>query len=57
MFFLAFSEKVVNLFQPSTLGTPCTPTPEPYITWGTPNLKSVRELVYKRGFVKVRRQD
>ena len=28
--------------------------PEPYITWGTPNLKSVRELVYKRGFVKVR---
>ena len=57
MFFLAFSEKVVNLLQPSTLGTPFTPTPEPYITWGTPNLKSVRELVYKRGFVKVRRQD
>merc|ERR1719442_399367 len=26
---------------------------EPYITWGTPNLKSVRELVYKRGFVKL----
>merc|ERR1712241_1135536 len=26
---------------------------EPYITWGTPNLKSVRELVYKRGFGKV----
>merc|ERR1712032_1488680 len=26
---------------------------EPYITWGTPNLKSVRELVYKRGFVKI----
>merc|ERR1712126_386431 len=26
---------------------------EPYITWGTPNLKSVRELVYKRGYVKV----
>lgn len=26
---------------------------EPYITWGYPNLKSVRELVYKRGFVKV----
>lgn len=26
---------------------------EPYITWGTPNLKSVKELVYKRGFVKV----
>jgi len=26
---------------------------EPFITWGTPNLKSVRELVYKRGFVKM----
>jgi len=26
---------------------------EPQIAWGTPNLKSVRELVYKRGFVKV----
>jgi len=26
---------------------------EPYITWGTVNLKSVRELIYKRGFVKV----
>jgi len=26
---------------------------EPQITWGTPNLKTVRELVYKRGFVKV----
>merc|ERR1711911_578579 len=26
---------------------------EPYITWGTPNLKSVRELIYKRGHVKV----
>lgn len=26
---------------------------EPYITWGYPNLKSVRELVYKRGYVKV----
>merc|ERR1712019_9876 len=26
---------------------------EPYITWGAPNLKSIRELVYKRGFVKV----
>merc|ERR1711945_11834 len=22
---------------------------EPYITWGSPNLKSVRELIYKRG--------
>merc|ERR1739844_602983 len=26
---------------------------EPYVAWGTPNLKSVRDLVYKRGFVKV----
>merc|ERR1719385_702178 len=26
---------------------------EPYIAWGTPNLKAVRELVYKRGYVKV----
>merc|ERR1712058_179559 len=29
---------------------------EPYIAWGTPNLKSVRELVYKRGFGKVKGQ-
>lgn len=29
---------------------------EPYITWGYPNLKSVRELIYKRGFVKHSRQ-
>ena len=26
---------------------------EPYVTWGVPNLKSVRELIYKRGFLKV----
>ncbi|MRA94162.1 hypothetical protein GH868_29920, partial [Bacillus thuringiensis] len=26
---------------------------EPYITWGVPNLKSVRELIYKRGFGKL----
>jgi len=26
---------------------------EPYVAWGTPNLKSVRDLVYKRGFAKV----
>jgi large subunit ribosomal protein L7e len=26
---------------------------EPYIAYGYPNLKSVRELVYKRGFLKV----
>jgi 60S ribosomal protein uL30 len=29
---------------------------EPYITYGEPNLKTVRELVYKRGFGKVERQ-
>ncbi|KAK0182295.1 hypothetical protein PV327_000447 [Microctonus hyperodae] len=29
---------------------------EPYITWGYPNLKSVRELIYKRGFAKIDRQ-
>ena len=26
---------------------------EPYIAWGYPNLKTVRELVYKRGYGKV----
>jgi 60S ribosomal protein uL30 len=26
---------------------------EPYITWGYPNLKSVRELIYKRGYAKI----
>ena len=26
---------------------------EPYIAWGYPNVKSVRELIYKRGFGKV----
>merc|ERR1711944_30861 len=29
---------------------------EPYITWGVVNLKSVRELIYKRGFGKVDKQ-
>jgi len=29
---------------------------EPYITFGYPNLKSVRELIYKRGFAKVEKQ-
>ncbi len=27
---------------------------EPYVAWGYPNEKSVRELIYKRGFAKVR---
>jgi hypothetical protein len=26
---------------------------EPYVAFGYPNLKSVRELIYKRGFAKV----
>lgn len=26
---------------------------DPYVAWGYPNLKTVRELVYKRGFGKV----
>lgn len=29
---------------------------EPYISWGYPNLKTVRELVYKRGFAKINGQ-
>eukprot|EP01122_Echinamoeba_exundans_P014909 TRINITY_DN6873_c1_g1_i1.p1 TRINITY_DN6873_c1_g1~~TRINITY_DN6873_c1_g1_i1.p1 ORF type:complete len:260 (-),score=94.78 TRINITY_DN6873_c1_g1_i1:130-864(-) len=29
---------------------------EPYITYGYPNLKTVKELVYKRGFAKVQSQ-
>ncbi|CAI5954252.1 unnamed protein product [Closterium sp. NIES-65] len=29
---------------------------EPYVTYGYPNLKSVRELIYKRGYGKVRHQ-
>jgi large subunit ribosomal protein L7e len=29
---------------------------EPYIAWGTPNLKTVRELIYKRGHLKINKQ-
>uniref|UniRef100_A0A3P9I6Z1 Large ribosomal subunit protein uL30 n=3 Tax=Oryzias latipes TaxID=8090 RepID=A0A3P9I6Z1_ORYLA len=29
---------------------------EPYIAWGYPNLKSVRELIYKRGYGRMRKQ-
>lgn len=29
---------------------------EPYITYGTPNLKTVRELIYKRGHGKINKQ-
>jgi len=29
---------------------------EPYITYGYPNLKTVKELIYKRGFAKIDKQ-
>lgn len=29
---------------------------EPYVAYGYPNLKAVRELVYKRGFAKINKQ-
>jgi len=29
---------------------------EPYVTYGYPNLKSVRELIYKRGYAKIKGQ-
>ncbi|XP_040288948.1 60S ribosomal protein L7 [Bufo bufo] len=29
---------------------------EPYIAWGYPNLKSVKELIYKRGYLKIQKQ-
>ncbi|KAH8555984.1 ribosomal protein L30, ferredoxin-like fold domain-containing protein [Umbelopsis sp. PMI_123] len=29
---------------------------EPYVAYGTPNLKTIRELVYKRGYGKVNKQ-
>merc|ERR1712055_1125688 len=29
---------------------------EPYVTWGYANLKSVRDLIYKRGFANVNKQ-
>jgi len=29
---------------------------DPYIAWGYPSMKSIRQLVYKRGYVKVDRQ-
>ncbi len=28
----------------------------PYVAWGYPNLKTVKELIYKRGFAKVNKQ-
>jgi len=29
---------------------------DPYVAWGYPNLKTIRELIYKRGFAKVEKQ-
>jgi large subunit ribosomal protein L7e len=29
---------------------------EPFVAWGYPNLKTVRELIYKRGYAKVHKQ-
>ncbi|KAI8379738.1 ribosomal protein L30, ferredoxin-like fold domain-containing protein [Radiomyces spectabilis] len=29
---------------------------EPYVTYGTPNLKTIRELIYKRGYAKLNKQ-
>lgn len=29
---------------------------EPYVTYGEPNVKSIRELIYKRGYAKINRQ-
>lgn len=29
---------------------------EPYVAYGFPNLKSVKELIYKRGYAKVNKQ-
>ncbi|TPX38602.1 hypothetical protein SeMB42_g06639 [Synchytrium endobioticum] len=29
---------------------------EPFVAWGYPNLKTVRELIYKRGFAKINKQ-
>ncbi|KAM4705975.1 large ribosomal subunit protein uL30 [Rhinophrynus dorsalis] len=29
---------------------------EPYIAWGYPNLKSVKQLIYKRGYLKIHKQ-
>ncbi|TPX30962.1 hypothetical protein SmJEL517_g05600 [Synchytrium microbalum] len=29
---------------------------EPFVAWGYPNLKTVRELIYKRGYAKINKQ-
>jgi hypothetical protein len=54
----AFRQPLLSLVQPlcvqitkATLGL--LKRVEPYIAWGYPNLKTVRELIYKRGYGKV----
>ena len=44
--FLRFNKATLNMLR----------AVNPYITYGTPNLKAVRELVYKRGFASVQKQ-
>ncbi|KAK4587747.1 hypothetical protein RGQ29_018950 [Quercus rubra] len=44
--FLKVNKAIVNMLQ----------RVEPYVTYGYPNLKSVRELIYKRGYGKLNQQ-
>lgn len=44
--FLRFNKATLNMLR--SVNT--------YVTYGTPNLKAVRELVYKRGFANVNKQ-
>uniref|UniRef100_A0A0D6R6U7 Ribosomal protein L30 ferredoxin-like fold domain-containing protein n=1 Tax=Araucaria cunninghamii TaxID=56994 RepID=A0A0D6R6U7_ARACU len=44
--FLKVSKATINMLQ----------RVEPYVTYGYPNLKSIRELIYKRGYGKVNKQ-
>lgn len=46
LFPLQVSKPVLNMLQ----------RVEPYVAFGYPNLKSVRELIYKRGYAKVRQE-
>ncbi|XP_066600401.1 large ribosomal subunit protein uL30-like [Prorops nasuta] len=41
--FLKLNEATINMLR----------IVEPYVTWGYPNLKSIREIIYKRGYAKV----
>nr|XP_005999440.1 PREDICTED: 60S ribosomal protein L7-like [Latimeria chalumnae] len=44
--FVKLNKALINMFRIA----------EPYIAWGYPNLKSVRELIYKHGFAKIKKQ-